>query len=164
MLDSESGRSRSHRNSGICKRGNRLADAFFACLQTVLMMQPRYNRVMNELNAFHPASASPSTGPADSARLALIVQRLVDADLLLPEEGEELLAKIAVTDELSDRDRSESTDTRVMQFLLNLEALAQSDCLDAAARQSALETARALIQPSISPTAPHLSQMRERDS
>lgn len=97
----------------------------------------------------------------DREQWALTVQRLMDADLLLPEEGNALLAEIQVwspsTDSLDAQRR------HAERLLQALEALMQTDRLDASARQAALDTAHAVIQQPAHSTAPETQSDRARD-
>lgn len=79
----------------------------------------------------------------DRAQCALMVQRLMDADLLLPEEGDALLAEIEAWNPPTDSD--DAPRTHADRFIEALEALMQTDRFDTSARQAALETAHALL-------------------
>jgi thioredoxin-dependent peroxiredoxin len=92
---------------------------------------------------------SPTT---DRVPYALIVQRLMDADLLLLEEGNALLTEIETWNPPTDS--AEAHRTHAERFTQALEAIMQSDRLEASARQAALETAHALIRQPIDATAP----------
>src|SRR5262245_48654037 len=82
---------------------------------------------------------------SDRVQWALIVQRLMDADLLLPEEGNALLTEIQAWN--PPVVSAEAQRAHADQLTLALHALLQTDRLDASARQAALETARALMHP-----------------
>lgn len=89
---------------------------------------------------------------SDRAQYALIVQRLMDADLLLPEEANALLAEIEAWG--TPTDSADARRIHANQFTQALEAIMQTDRLDASARQVAQKTARALIHQPAGSTAP----------
>lgn len=96
----------------------------------------------------------------DRVQCALIVQRLMDADLLLPEEGNALLAEIEAWNLPTDGADAQTHAERLTQAL---EAIMQTDRLDASSRQAALETAHALIHQPTDSTAPEAQSNKSRD-
>jgi hypothetical protein len=101
---------------------------------------------------------APST---DRVQCALIVQRLMDADLLLPEEGNALLTEIEAWSPPTDSDSAQRT--HADRFTQALEAIMLTDRLDASARQAALETAHALFHQPTDSTAPPAQSGKPRD-
>lgn len=97
----------------------------------------------------------------DRVQCALMVQRLMDADLLLPEEGDALLAEIAAWNPPTDS--ADAQRTHADRFTQALEAIMQTDRLDASARQAALEAARALIHQPAAETAPETQSGKPRE-
>lgn len=97
----------------------------------------------------------------DRVQCALIVQRLMDADVLLPEEGNALLARIEAWSPPTDSTSAHGT--RADRFAQSLGAILQTDRLDASARQAALETLRSFIQQPTDPTAPEAQPDQSRD-
>ena len=97
----------------------------------------------------------------DRVPYALIVQRLMDADLLLPEEGNALLTEIEVWN--PPMDSADAQNMRAERFTQALEAIMQTDRLDASARQAVLETAHALLHQPINATAPEAQSNRPRN-
>jgi hypothetical protein len=85
----------------------------------------------------------------------------MDADLLLPEEGNALLMEIEAWH--PPMDSADAQRAHADQFSLALEALMQTDRLDASARQASLETARALIHQPDASTAPEAQPGKPRD-
>ena len=88
----------------------------------------------------------------DRVQWALIVQRLMDADLLLPEEGNALLTEIEAWN--PPMDSADAQRTHADRFIEALEAIVQTDRLDASAKEAALKTARALLHQPTDSTAP----------
>jgi len=78
--------------------------------------------------------------------LTLIVQRLMDADLVQPEEGLALLAEIGRSSQPADGDGTQETISNRRPSLVALDTLAQIDWTDAAAVRAALDRARATGQ------------------
>lgn len=97
----------------------------------------------------------------DRVQYALIVQRLMDADLLLPNEGKVLLTEIESWRPPADSDDAQRTHND--RFTQALEAIMRSDRLDVSARQAALETAYALLHQSTDRTSPPLQSGEPRD-
>jgi hypothetical protein len=62
----------------------------------------------------------------DSTPLALIIQRLMDADLLLPDEGSALLAEVKAFEQTQDGTREDRASQSRNAFLARLEALLQT--------------------------------------
>lgn len=79
---------------------------------------------------------------ADIEHLTLIVQRLSDADLILPEEAEALLEKIAPP----GGTLGESPDETGEGLYRMLEALAQADRQDIPASNEAQEIVRRILE------------------
>jgi hypothetical protein len=85
----------------------------------------------------------------------------MDADLLVPEEGNALLTEIQAWSPPTDSDDAQSTHAdRCMQAL---KALLQTDRLDASAREAALQTARALLHQPTDSTALEAQSGKPRD-
>ena len=101
---------------------------------------------------------SPTPG---RVQYALIVQRLMDADLLLPEEGNALLTEIEAWNPPADS--ADAQRTHAERFTRALEAIMQMDRLDASARQAVLEAAHALIRQPTDSTAPETQSGKPRD-
>ena len=80
--------------------------------------------------------------PADIEHLTLIVQRLSDADLILPEEAEALLEKIAAPGVTP----GESPDETGEGLYRMLEALVQTDRQDIPASKEAQEIVRRILE------------------
>jgi hypothetical protein len=78
--------------------------------------------------------------------LTLVVQRLMDADLLLQEEGAALLAVIATWGQPADSEDAQETGSIRPESRIALEALVPADWSDSAAVRAALETARAIVK------------------
>jgi hypothetical protein len=85
----------------------------------------------------------------------------MDADLLLPEEGNTLLAEIEAWN--LPTDSLDAPSSHADRFIQALEAIMQMDRLNAAARQAALETARTLIHQPTDTTAPPAQSDKPRD-
>ena len=101
---------------------------------------------------------SPAT---DRVQCALIVQRLMDADLLLPEEGDALLKEIEAWNPPTDSPDAQRMHTD--RFIQALEAIIQAERLDTSARKAALETAHALVHQPADSTAPETQPGKLRD-
>jgi hypothetical protein len=80
--------------------------------------------------------------------LTLIIQRLMDADLVPPEDGLALLAEIDTWSQPADGEDSPESGSIRRPSLVALEALAQTDWSDASAVRAALDRARALVKQS----------------
>jgi hypothetical protein len=74
----------------------------------------------------------------------LMVERLMDADLLLPEEGNALLREI--TDWSPRPDSPEPRRVQAERLTQALEAIGHADSLDASERQALLETVSSLVR------------------
>jgi hypothetical protein len=85
----------------------------------------------------------------------------MDADLLLPDEGDALLTEIVAWNPPTDS--AEAQRAHSEQFTQALEAIIQTDRLDASARQVVLETAHALIRQPADSTAPEAQSDKPRD-
>jgi hypothetical protein len=83
---------------------------------------------------------------AECARLSLIIERWLDADLLLVEEGETLLAEITATHRALEGGDVEAIHRHTRQFLLAVEALVGSGRLGEGHRCPALAAARGLLE------------------
>jgi hypothetical protein len=70
-----------------------------------------------------------TTGKGETP-LSLIIQRLMDADLLLPEEGRALLSEIEAFDLTRDEAHEKRASEHSEPFLPSLEALLQTGRLD----------------------------------
>ncbi len=97
----------------------------------------------------------------DRVQCALIVQRLMDADLLLPEEGNALLEEITAWDLPMDGPDAEATDAD--RFIQALEAVLQTTRIEASARQPALKAARSLLHQPADATLPLTPSDTPRD-
>jgi hypothetical protein len=101
----------------------------------------------------------PSPVP-DRGLYALMVQRLMDADLLLPDEGNALLTRIEAWSPPTDSEDAQRTHAE--RFIEALEAIVQTDRLDASAREAALKTARTLLHQHTVSTPPEAQSGRPR--
>ena len=78
----------------------------------------------------------------DGISLTLLIQRLMDADLVRPEEGLALLEEIEAWSHPADGEDTPEGGSVRHPSLVALEALAQTDWSDAAAVRAALDRAR----------------------
>jgi hypothetical protein len=85
----------------------------------------------------------------------------MDADLLLPQEGDALLQEIEGWCPPTDSDDAQRTHAE--RFIQALEAIMRTDRLDTSARQAVLETAHALLHQLTDPTAPGSQSCKPRD-
>ena len=83
----------------------------------------------------------------DGTPLALIIQRLMDADLLLPDEGSALLTAVETWRQAIDREDAQKTGSINPQALVVLEALRQSEGNAVSAVRTALDRVRAIVKP-----------------
>jgi hypothetical protein len=79
------------------------------------------------------------------ARFSLMVERLLDAELLLEEEGAVLLAETEAARQSLDRGEMETARWHVEHVALFTEALVQSALLPVAEGRAVLETARQIL-------------------
>jgi hypothetical protein len=82
---------------------------------------------------------------AECARLSLIVERWLDADLLLAEEGAALQASLTAVGRALARGDETAVCRNLRRFVRTLEALTQSRTLDTA-EGTALGTARRMLE------------------
>lgn len=92
------------------------------------------------------ASVSSAT---EFARLHRIVQGLIDADLLLAEEGCGLLKVIDAAHWARDRGAAEDSRWHTRRFVRTMEALVRDGRLDAAHAGAALAAARGMLETSV---------------
>ena len=93
--------------------------------------------------------------------LTLLIQRLMDADLVQPEEGSALLAGIEAWSQPGDEEGTEGTGSARRSVLVALEALAQADWSDARGVRAALDRACALIRQSSGSLAANAAESGE---
>jgi hypothetical protein len=103
---------------------------------------------MNDPSAANPAMDATPNCSAKLTRLSLMVQRLLDADLLLVEEGEALLAEIAAADRAVAGGNETAVRRHLRRFVRTLEALMGSQMLDVAGGRAALGAARRMLEAS----------------
>ena len=82
---------------------------------------------------------------AEFARLSLIVERLLDADLLLAEEGGALLAEIEAARQSLGEDDEAAVGWHTANFLRALEALVRSGRLGEEHGRAVIEGARRML-------------------
>jgi hypothetical protein len=80
--------------------------------------------------------------------LPLVIQRLMDADLIQPEEGLALLAEVDGWGQPADGEDTPESGSIRRPSLIALEALAQIDWSDAADVRAALDRVRILVKQS----------------
>jgi hypothetical protein len=100
---------------------------------------------MNDRSTPHTAPDANSPSAADFARLHRIVEGLIDADLLLPEDGGTLLEVIEAAHRSLDGGAAGASRQHTRRIVLAIEALVQSGTLDEAHGRTALETARRML-------------------
>lgn len=123
----------------------RLADDFPVRLQTVAVTEARDYGGVNERTAPEPAPPPPPSARADFDRLCLRVQRLVDADRLLPEAGGALLAKLdAALAALAAGDPATAR-TKLQDFINQVNAFVQTGRLTTAQGQPLTDAASDII-------------------
>ena len=71
------------------------------------------------------------TSAGESTPLSLVIQRLMDADLLLPKEGRALLAEVEAFEQAQGEAIGRTESERGEPTIAMLEALLQADRLDA---------------------------------
>ncbi|HLK59063.1 MAG TPA: hypothetical protein VKU00_21055 [Chthonomonadaceae bacterium] len=79
-------------------------------------------------------------------RLSLMVLRLMDADLLLPEEGSALLAEIEALEQARDNATAARVASSCARLLPQLEVLVRTDRLDASTGGQAQEIVRRILR------------------
>jgi hypothetical protein len=77
--------------------------------------------------------------------LTLVIQRLMDADLLLPEEGIALLTEAKAFDQAQDRVLEGRRSESYKAFLASLEALQQTGCRNASIAAQAQAIVRQIL-------------------
>jgi hypothetical protein len=77
---------------------------------------------------------------ADIARLSLMIERLLDAELLLAEEGAALLAEVEAASRLLEEGDAETAQRHIHRVVLYTEELLRSEGLDTAQVQALRET------------------------
>jgi hypothetical protein len=97
----------------------------------------------------------------DDIPLTLIIQRLMDADLVQPEEGLALLAEIEAWSQPAGREDAPVRSSIGHPSLVALEALAKTDWNDASAFRTALDKALALIKQSLDNLAANAAEISE---
>ena len=98
---------------------------------------------------------------ADFDRLALLVRRILDADLLLEEEGAALLAESDAACRSLEEGNEAAARERAAQLARNLEALVSSGRLAAADARGALEVARRIFRDASWEAEPARSEHRD---
>lgn len=83
----------------------------------------------------------------DIHRLILMVQRLIDADLLLEAKAATLLGEAEAARRSLEAGDVQAAHLRVMQVVCVTEALVRSDALPALDGQAVMETARRILAP-----------------
>lgn len=78
---------------------------------------------------------------ADIARLSLMIERLLDAELLLAEEGAELLAEVEAASRLLEEGDAETAQRYIHRFVLWTEERMRAEGWDTAQVQAFLEPA-----------------------
>lgn len=81
----------------------------------------------------------------DYAQLALMVERLLDAELLAAGEGGALLSDIALALRCQEEGKGEAARGHLTRLARSLEALARAPGIEALGGQSALDSARRLL-------------------
>ena len=82
---------------------------------------------------------------ADLARLSVLVQRLLDAELLLDAQGAALLAEAEEARRLSQEGSEAAACRHVERLVLLTEALVSARALDLADGRAVIETARRIL-------------------
>jgi hypothetical protein len=107
---------------------------------------------------------------AECARLSLIVERWLDADLLLAEEGGTLLAALRAAGRALEEGDEAAVGSHLARLVRTLEALTQSRTLATAEGRAALDTARQMLEasagcgPSHDPPLPLRAEVSEDSS
>ena len=81
------------------------------------------------------------------ARLSLSIERLIDAELLLTEEGEKLLEEIEAACHSLETSDFQGIEQHITQLLCDLRTLMRTDRLPAAEGQMAAEAAGCILNP-----------------
>jgi hypothetical protein len=100
---------------------------------------------MNDPSAPNLAMDATPPGAAKFGRLFRLVEGLIDADLLLFDDGEALLAEIEVAGRALEEGDAAAVARHLARFIRTMTALMQSGLLEEAHGRAALEGARRML-------------------